>query len=415
MSIKPFLYVLLLWWWCAPLAGQERLGLGPLVQEALRSNREILAAQKRYEAARQRPDQENALPDPMLSLGYSSNGSPRPFAGLGVEPTANAGFMVSQEFPFPGKRKLRGDMAVKDAEGEREQLRSVIRTVQSRVTQAYHRLHHGYAAIDILERNRDLLQKFIRIAEARYTVGKGTQPDILRAQTQLAILETRIVKMEQDKRAAEAELNSLLNRPPGSALARPAEQPPGEMKATLEELYARTRQESPMLGLEQKKIERTELAVNLARKDYYPDYTLSAGYFNMGRMPDMYQFRVDFKLPGYFWRKQRPAVTEQALRLDEARRNYEAANQSLNFKIKDDYLMAQTSRRLMDMYGKTVVPQAALTLESSIPAYETGSVDFLTLLTNFMTVVEYELNYHEEMLSFHLALTRLEEMTGVAP
>ena len=410
MLTRSFLYILIGW---APLAAQERLELAPLVGEALRNNREILAAQKRYEAARQRPDQENALPDPMLSLGYASNGSPRPFARLGVEPTANAGFMVSQEFPFPGKRKLRGDMAVKEAEAEREQLRSVIRNVTSRVRQAYHRLHHSYAATEILERNRDLLRKFIRIAEARYSVGRAAQQDILKAQTQLSILETRLVRMQQDRRAAEAELNSLLNRPPDSPLARPVDLPPGSLKATLEELYARARQESPMLGLEQKKIERTELAVNLARKDYYPDYTLSAGYFNMGRMPDMYQFRVDFKLPGYFWRKQRPAVTEQALRLDEARRNYEAANQSLNFRIQDDYLMAQASSRLMEMYAKTVVPQAALTLESSLPAYETGSVDFLTLLMNFMTVVEYELNYHEEMLNFHLALARLEEMTGV--
>jgi outer membrane protein TolC len=395
------------------LAAPGPLLLEPLLEEATRNNREILAAQKRYEAARQRPDQESALPETMLSLGYASNGSPRPFAGLGVEPTSNAGFMVTQEFPFPGKRKLRGDMAVKEAEAEREELRNVIRNVRSRVTQAYHRLHHGYAAVEILERNRDLLRKFVRIAEARYTVGRAAQQDILKAQTQFSILETRIGKMLQDRRSAEAELVSLLNRPPGSVLARPPDLPPGELRTTLEELYARARQDSPMLGREQKKIERTELAVNLARKDYYPDYALSAGYFNMGRMPDMYQFRVDFKLPTQIWRKQRPAVTEQALRLDEARRNYEAANQSLNFKIKDNYLMAQTSRRLMDMYAKTVVPQAALTLESSIPAYETGAVDFLTLLMNLMTVVEYELNYHEEMLNFHLALARLEEMTGV--
>ncbi len=410
MHIRTFSCLLML----APAAAaQQPLELQPLVDEALRNNREILAAQKRLEAARQRPYRESALPDPTFSLGYSSNGSPRPFAGLGTEPTSNAGFMVTQEFPFPGKRKLRGDIAAKEAETEREELRAVIRSVTARVKQAYHRLHHSYAAVDILERNLDLLRKFIRIAEARYAVGRAAQQDILKAQTQLAILETRRLKMQTDRESAEAELNSLLNRPPGSPLGRPPDLPPGELRVTLEQLYAEARRTSPMLGRDQKQIERTELAANLARKDYYPDYALSAGYFNMGRMPDMYQFRIDFKLPAYFWRKQRTEVAEQALRLDQARRAYEATNQSLNFKIKDDYLMAQTSRRLMDLYSTTVVPQAALTLESSIPAYETGSVDFLTLLTNFMTVVEYELNYHEEMLNFHLALVRLEEMTGV--
>jgi cobalt-zinc-cadmium efflux system outer membrane protein len=391
----------------------EPLELEPLIEEALRNNRDILAAQKRLEAARQRPSQESTRPDPMLSLGYTSNGSPRPFAGLGMEPTSNAGFMLSQEFLFPGKTKLRGEIAGKEADAEYQAYRSVQLSVVSRLKQAYHRLHHGYEALDILRRNQDLLQRFIRIAEARYAVGQAAQQDIFKAQTQLAILETRAVRMEQDIASAEAELISLLNRPPGSPLARPPTIEPGTLTVTLEELYASARRQAPLLRREQKMIERTQLAVNLARKEYYPDYTLSAGYFNMGRMPDMYQFRVDFKLPAYFWRKQRQAVSEQAALVEEARRNYEAANQSLNFRIKDDYLMAQASFRLMEMYRNTVVPQAALALESSIPGYETGAVDFLSLLTNFITMVEYELNYHEEMLNFHLAQTRLEEMTGL--
>jgi outer membrane protein TolC len=393
-------------------AQEKRLELEPLIEEALQNNREILAAQKRLEAARQRPSQESSLPEPMLSLGYSAAGSPRPLAGLGVEPTANAGLMFSQEFPFPGKRKLRGEIAGLDAEAERENYRLIQLDVVARLKQAYHRLHHAYAALDILDRNRDLLRKFIRISEVRYAVGRAAQQDIFKAHTQLSILETRGLKMEQDKRTAEAEMNTLLSRPTDSPLARPVDLAPGEMPATLDQLYARAREHAPSLRREQKMVERAQLAVNLARKDYYPDYTVSGGYFNMGRMADMYEFRVDFKLPAWFGRKQRPAVNEQAFKLTEARRTYEAAHQALDFRLKDQYLMAQTSFRLMGMYSKTVVPQAALALESSIAAYETGAVDFLSLLTNFMTVVEYELNYNEEMLNFHVALARLEELTG---
>src|SRR5690349_11939129 len=80
-----------------------RLSLQELISEALKNNPEIVAAQKKYEAARQRPTQESSLPEPMLSLGYNSTGSPRPFAGIGRDPVANAGVMVSQEVPFPGK------------------------------------------------------------------------------------------------------------------------------------------------------------------------------------------------------------------------------------------------------------------------------------------------------------------------
>jgi len=85
----------------------------------------------------------------------------------------------------------------------------------------------------------------------------------------------------------------------------------------------------------------------------------------------------------------------------------------LNFRIKDEYLMADTSSRLLKIYGQTVVPQATLALESSLASYETGAVDFLAVFTNFVTVVEYELNYNEELQNFYVALSRLEEMTGV--
>ena len=167
-----------------------------------------------------------------------------------------------------------------------------------------------------------------------------------------------------------------------------------------------------MLRRDEKMIQRAEVAVNMARKEYYPDFSLTGGYYNMGGMPDMYMFRADFKIPLYFFRKQRPAVTEQAQLLAETRKTYEAANQSLHFRIQDDFLMAQTSERLAKLYSQTVIPQAGLALESSLASYQTGSVDFLTVLMNYMTVVEYEMNYYEELQSFYLALTRLEEMTA---
>ncbi|MBI4442584.1 MAG: TolC family protein [Acidobacteria bacterium] len=393
-------------------AQQPSLRLDELLSEALRNNPEIMAAQKRYEAARQRPTQESSLPDPMVSLGYASSGSPRPFAGLGREPSANAGVMFSQEVPFPGKRKLRGDMALKEADAEFQQYQAVQLNVISRLKQAYYRLHYAYAASDVLRRNRQLLANLLRITEARYTVGRAAQQDVYQAQTQLSILDTRLLQLEREGGAREAEINSLLNRAPKSPLGPPAELQVQEFQSPLEDLYAYARENSPMLKRDQKMIERTELAVNLARREYYPDYSISGGYFNQGSMPDMYEFRVDFKLPLYFWRKQRAGVTEQSQNLVQTRRNYEATNQSLYFRIKDDYLMADTSSRLVKIYGQTVVPQATLALESSLASYETGAVDFLSVLNNFITVFEYELNYYEELQNFYLALSRLEEMTA---
>ena len=156
----------------AAQAAGQRVLVDDLVREALANNAEILAAQKRYEAARQRPVQASALPDPMISPGYNSNGAPWPGAGLGTEPTSNIGIMVSQEIPYPGKRKLAGSIAAKDAEAEFESYQQVQLSVMSRLKQAYYRLAFTYSAIDVLERNLALLRKLHGIGEIRYSGGQ---------------------------------------------------------------------------------------------------------------------------------------------------------------------------------------------------------------------------------------------------
>jgi outer membrane protein TolC len=394
-------------------ATETPLRLEEVTREALAHNPEILAAQKRYEAARQRPTQASSLPDPMLSVGYNSVGSPLPGKGIGVDPVANAGLSITQPLLWPGKRKLRGDIAEREADAGLEQYRMAELSVVSRAKQAYYRLRNAYASIEILNRDRDLLQKFLRISEARYSVGKAAQQDIFKAQTQLSIIQTRIEKLRQEIRSRQAEINALLNRAPESPLGEPVEVELQPLTASLDELMAQVRRNAPELRREQKMVERTELALNLARKDYYPDYAVTGGYYYMGAMGPMYMARVDFSLPAYFWRKQRAGVAEQTSMVSEARHNYEAANQMLSFRVKDDYLMAQTSYRLMRMYSSTVIPQSSLALESSLASYETGGIDFLSVLSNFTTVLEYELNYRDELLNYLLALARLEEMTGL--
>jgi len=391
---------------------QARLSLRDLTSEALRDNPEIVAAQKSYEAARQRPSQASSLPDPMISFGYTSVGNPLPGAGLGTQVLSNLGVMYSQELPYPGKLRLRGEIAAKEADAIFQQYQAVELGVISRLKQAYFHLQYTYAASDLLRRNQDLLNKLVSVTEARYSVGKAAQQDVFKAQTQVSILETRLVKLEQERISSEAEIDSILNRRPDDPVGRPEDAGPKELTATLAELFAAAAHNSPILRRDQHMIERSELAVNAARKDYYPDMTLTGGYFNQGGMAPMFQAQASFKVPIYFWRKQRAGVNEQVSMLSEARRTFEATGQSLHFRIKDDYALAQASAKLMKLYARTVVPQGNLALEASLTTYETGTVDFLSVLTNFTTVLDYEMNYYDEALNYALALSRLEEMTG---
>jgi outer membrane protein TolC len=395
-------------------ADKKQLELEPLVREALARNPEILSAQKRYEAANQRPVQESALPDPMFSAGWASVGNPLPGAGLGTEPVANIGAMVSQPLPYPGKRRLKAEAAEKEAAVEFQNYQAVQLNVVSRLKQAYYRLQHAWSMGRVLDRNRDVLTGILRVTEARYQVGRGMQQDVLKAQTQLSLLEARRLQLEREKRAREAEINSLLARPVGSPLAPPPEPQvhPG-MHGTLDAVLAATQKNSPMIKRDQHEIEKSETGVRLARRDYFPDFTVNAGYYNMGAMPSMYEFRVDMNIP-LRTRKRRAAVAEQQYTVEQARRSYAADAQSIAARIQDDWQMAETALKLVDLYDKTVLPQAYLTLQSSLASYQTGGVDFLSVLSNFAMVLEYEMNRHEEMQNYHVAESRIEEMAGIS-
>jgi len=395
-------------------AAQERpLDLGTLIAEALKSNPEILAAQKRYEAARQRPGQAASLPDPVLSFGYAGSGNPLPGAGLGKEPTSNIGFSFTQQFSYPGKLRLRGDIESKDADAELEQYRAVQRSVILRLSQAYYRLQHTYPEQEVLDRNHALLQTLLKIIEVRYASGQGSQQEAFRTQTELTILETKRVQLTRERRARQAEINSLLNRPSNAPLPEPSEPHVHAVSMTLEEVEAKAQDASPDLRRDQKLIESSELSLNLARKDVYPDYALSGGYYYMGGMPAMYQVRADVNIPLYMSHKQRAAITEQAEKAAAARHDYAAAGRSLNYRIEDAYLGAQTAFQLLNLYLDTVIPQAQLALQSSLAAYQSGMADFLAVFGNQMTVIEYEMSYHEEMLNYHLALSDLAALTGL--
>jgi len=388
-----------------------RTPLADVVAEAVAKNPEIVAAQKRYDAARQRPVQERSLPDPMVSAGYNSSGRPWPGAGLGTEPTANIGFMVTQELPYPGKRDLRASIASREADADFQQIEAARLSVTSRVKQAYYRLAYTYAVSDVLRRNRDLLDTLLKVSENRYAVGQAAQQDVIKAQTQLTILELQLERVRQEQATREGELNALLARPVTAPVGRPDDLQLTPFDLSLDSLLSAANEHAPMLRRDQIMIDRSRLGVDAARREYRPDFGVSGGYYYMGRMPPMYEVRFDVTIPLKRARRA-AAVAEQLSTVEQARSTYDSSRLDLQGRLQGDFQMASTSVRLARLYRETVLPQARLALESSMSSYQTGGVDFLSVLTNFGTVLEYEMTYFDELASYYTAVSRLEEMTG---
>ncbi|HJT70849.1 MAG TPA: TolC family protein [Terriglobales bacterium] len=398
----------------APAAQVERssiASLSDLTRELIENNPGIKAARYRFEAATKRPSQVATLPEPKLN--YTNFGVGHPFSGLNVSDFAYHGLGVSQEVPFPGKLSLAGEEAKKEAESERQMYRATVLDTISKLKVAYYEWFVQAKALDITRRNRELMERFERIARARYSVGKGIQQDVLKAQVELSGLAQQLEIFDQRRASAEAQINSLLNRAPNTPLGDPPDLKQSSFDIELSALLALIQENSPQLRSRQSLVDTRAVGINRARKEYLPDFNFGFTWQRTGsQFPDYYMATAEVKIPLYFWRKQRYGVEEAVSRLHEAREDYRETRQELVFTANDQYLVAKTSARVLALYEAGVIPQSSLSLESAMAGYEVGNVDFLTLINNLQTLLNFQMQYYEELAKHEQALARLEPLVG---
>lgn len=385
--------------------------LDELVTQALEHNPVLLSLRREYDAKRARVPQAAALPQPTVSVGWIGNITP--FTTQVGDPSSNRAIGFDQELPFPGKLATRGKAASKEAENAWWALSSAELRIAAEVKASYFDLWFIEKSIEVQSKNKDLTEKFVKIAEARYAVGKGSQQDILKAQVEVSKYLETLTTLDLQRQAAVIRLNNLLYRSPGAPLTAASDVTQSEMSMSLADLNDLAVKNSPDLKAQQSAIEARQYEVSLSKKDYYPDLGVGFTYQNRERMPEMYGVTFKISIPLYFWQRQRPAVAEAAAGLAASRHAYDSARSMLLYRVKDQYLLLTTSNKLLDLYSKSIIPQSTATLESSISSYETGSIDFLTLLDNLITLRNYELSYYQQLRDYQKALAALEPLAGV--
>ncbi len=387
------------------------LRVDDVVREALSRNPSISASMHTVAAQRAKVPQARSWPEPNFGVGWMGNA--RPFSVQTGDPSSYRSVSAMQNIPYPGKLALRAQVAGKDADMSQWEVESVRRRVASDVKAAYYDYWFYGKAIQTAERNRELLSKLSQVAEARYRVGRAGQPDVLRSQVEITMLLQKLTTFEQMRATAQARLNALLARDPSDSLppaADIASQVP--LAYGLDEIFALARQADPEYQKQQTAIERSQLSTRLAQKDYRPDLTVGYMYEQRPQMPDMHGFTFTVNLPVFYRTRQREAV-KQTIEEGRASESARANRQNeLYFDLKQNHLALQASDRLLKLYSQGVVPQSSLALESSMTAYQVGTVDFMTVLQNFTTVLNYETDYYREMANYHIALARLEALVG---
>ncbi len=388
------------------------LQLKDAVQEALHNNPSVQSALHTVQAERRRVPQASSFPEPKLSVNWMGNITP--FSVQRNDPSSYRGVAAMQELPFPGKQRLRGEVAGKEADAAQADYEAVRRRLAADVKVAFYDYWYYDKAVQVTLQDKDLLQKLSQIAEARYRVGKGIQQDVLKSQVELSLLLQKLTMLQQQRATAAARLNSLLARPPEQPLPPPADIAVATpLNYRPDELYQLAGQIEPGLQREQRMVERNQLAVNLAHKDYYPDLALGYMYEQRPLLPDMHGFTFTVNIPVFYKSKQRQELAEAGEQVAAAEKSRQNRQNELNFQVKQQYLAAKASEQLLQLYSQGVVPQSSLALDSSMSAYQVGTADFLTVLTNFSTMLNYRIDYYRELANYQSSLAQLESLTGL--
>ncbi len=390
------------------------LDLDDLVQQVEQNNRELQMARRMWEAAQSRPSQESSPPNPVVSIGTVSPGLlPIPGRGIGMDPQSYISPMVMQDVPFPGKLKLKGEIAQKEADSAGRMYETTRLNIIAELKMAYFELYKAEKSIATVETNRELLLQLAEIARARYEVGSGLQQDVIKAQLEATMLEERLTMFNQKRESMKAKINQLIHRPPDAPLGNVGDLEPSVLRYTLQQLYSTAEEASPVLASRRVMVDRNARKLDLARKQYLPDFNVRVGYMYMGRLDNLWDVSVGAQIPLYFWKKERKGVEEAASELRGATNDYEATAQESYREVKDGYLAVTTADRLMRLYKEAVIPQASLVLESSLSGYRVGNLDFLSIINNWSVLLNFHLEYYSQLAMRETALAELERLTGL--
>lgn len=396
---------------------ETELDLEFIINEAISRNPEIQAAAQRWEGAKNKIKRVMSLDDPMLRIGVV-NSPDHPF-NVANKALKSAPIMspqtisVSQKFPFPGKLRLRGEVATKGAEMQRKQMEAKIQEIIAEVKDAYYSHYLVNKSIEISEENRGLLQKFIKIAEAMYSVGKVSQRDVLAAMVELSKIANDIIVLEQNRKAIQARLNNLLNRHPDAPLGVPKDFEKHTLAFNLNELEKIALDNRPMLQRSEHAVEKNRLNLELVKKDYYSDITAMIEYRHIGDFPsDTWSSALSINIP-WLWSKQRQKVKEARKELQASNADHEAVNNRTLFEIRDVISRVISANSTLNLFKTSVIPQAVQSLNAARIGYETGRVDFLTLIDSQRTLLDAKLQYYRSLVEYEQNLARLEKTVGV--
>ncbi|MBA4349357.1 MAG: hypothetical protein C0415_05145 [Thermodesulfovibrio sp.] len=388
------------------------LNLQALIDEALKNNPEIRASEARASASRYKIPQAESLPDPMFMFGYQNEGLKK--YNYGKSSDAQWMFSASQMFPFPGKLSLKGEMTSKDAESLTASHNSIKLKITVRIKELYYDLFFAHKNSELIKERALLFSRVEDAAIARYQSGKGSQQEVLMAQTEKYMLIEKEEMLKQKIQSIEAMLNTAVGRDVNSLLGRPETPIPVVYNRNMNELLKISLENSPEIKVREKMVASAEVRVKMAEKEYYPDFTLAASLFERrGDFEDMWSLTTTINIPLFYRTKQKQAVYEAVSSLSEARNELQSIKLMISSAVRDNYSMLKTAERLMELYKNGLIPKTYQDIELAFAGFVTGKVEALTVIAKLKSLIDLEILCWGQFVEREKAIARLEAITGM--
>ncbi len=351
------------------------------VKEALEKRPELAQAKATIQADLERVPQARAFPDPVFSLGIQNDG----FRAVQIGKMESSWYTVmsSQTFPWYGKRDLRGDLitlGVYQAEADLERVRL---SVQAEVERAYVDVLLVRDQLNLLANLEALWTQIEELTRTRYEVGEGAQPDILRAQLERSRLKQRRWALEAEERRRCAVLNRLRGHPLDEVIPtnRSLADVPDPVLPENTGTWEKAEACSPELRKSLQAIDQSEKLVELAKKDYFPDLTVSAGLMARGRKFDpMWQAGLSFTIPVWGRSKQSRVIEENRIRGISAQFGAETIRQLLRQRIMERFTLLNALTETNRLYRSGLLVQSEAMVSSTMAQYQMGRVAFASVL-----------------------------------
>ncbi len=355
--------------------------LRELVKQAIERRPELRQARAQVAAEQERVPQARAMPDPTLSLGIQNDGFRD--IQIGKMETSWWSIVASQTFPWLGKRGLRSEVAGLDAAGAQTDLQRVMLSVAAEVESGYVDLLLVRDQLGLLGKLEALWTQSEGLARARYEAGQGAQSDLLRAQLERTRLRQRRWALQAEERQGLAALNRLRGRPLDEPVitTRSLSDLPDPELPEVQPALARAEEQSPELRRALLQGQQADRRVDLARKERWPDVTVSAGVMPRGgSLSTMWQAGVAFNVPVWTLQKQAHAISENQARGRAARDGAEAIRELLQQRVVERLAALQSSLESNRLYRSGLLIQSEATVTSTLAQYKVGAVGFASVL-----------------------------------